>query len=77
MELCRSTMMESYQNLRERIGSCIATIVWFDLEHVYIDPSFPAKFRPPKLSNIMSDINPMVRLFRLKGTSRFMSDLRC
>uniref|UniRef100_A0A914ZKA9 Proteasome activator complex subunit 4 n=6 Tax=Parascaris univalens TaxID=6257 RepID=A0A914ZKA9_PARUN len=62
MELCRSTMMESYQNLRERIGSCIATIVWFDLEHMYIDPSFPAKFRPPKLSSIMSDINPMMEI---------------
>ncbi|VDM39814.1 unnamed protein product [Toxocara canis] len=60
MELCRSAMMESYQNLRERIGSCIATIVWFDLDHMYVDPNFPARFRPPRLANIMTDINPMM-----------------
>ncbi|VDK61815.1 unnamed protein product [Anisakis simplex] len=62
MKLCEPAMMESYQNMRERIGSCIATIVWFDLADLYVDPQVPKKFHPPRLANIMADINSMMEI---------------
>lgn len=60
IKLCYEEMTESYQNLRERIGSCLSTILWFDLDGVFVDKSVPPKFRPPRVSDMMACINTMV-----------------
>lgn len=62
---CLGTMEESYQNLRERIGSSIATIVWFDLTQLYIDPRVPKKFHPMKIQDAMGQISAKVRFHPL------------
>uniref|UniRef100_A0AAF5Q504 Proteasome activator Blm10 mid region domain-containing protein n=6 Tax=Wuchereria bancrofti TaxID=6293 RepID=A0AAF5Q504_WUCBA len=59
---CLGAMEESYQNLRERIGSSIATIVWFDLNHLYIDPRVPKKFYPMKIDDVMGKISTKLEL---------------
>ncbi|MFH4984298.1 hypothetical protein AB6A40_011007 [Gnathostoma spinigerum] len=62
MDLCRKAMMESYQNLRERIGSCIATIVWFDLDHMYVDPRIESQFHPPRIADVIRDTDSMMEI---------------
>lgn len=60
LEHCISTMDVSYHNLRERIGSTLCTITWFDIPHSYIDPRVPSKLHPPKVADVMHTISSKV-----------------
>ncbi|VDM97531.1 unnamed protein product [Thelazia callipaeda] len=61
-ERCLETMEGSYQNLREGIGTTIATILWFDQVDLFIDPQIPKQFHPKKIVDAMNQIDTKLEL---------------
>ncbi|KAH7730239.1 Protein C14C10.5 [Aphelenchoides avenae] len=59
-EHCSQLVSQSYQNLRSRVGSCLASTAVCDIRGIYVDPKIEPQFRPVTIAEVVSVMNTKI-----------------
>jgi proteasome activator subunit 4 len=52
-------LSQPYQNVRDRLGSCLATVFWFDLPAMNVEKDVTA---PPLRTTFLSEVNRKLKI---------------